>query len=142
VHGTPGHCGARCRSRRSGGIAGSSPGNSGEDQDREAGMGPNCPASVGMAWHRPPRELRADLHRGPRSGAARLPGIKGYRVPPLKYWPVSSQVGQSRRTVTSQLASGRPCRVHIPSVPIAADECVGSARQPATIILLEAAAHR
>ncbi len=61
------------------------------------GMGPNCPALVGIAWHRPPRELPTDLHRCRcehrpsrsgtpavrllihrvrRSGAARLPGLR------------------------------------------------------------------
>ena len=40
------------------------------DQDHGTGTGPNCPASVGTARHRPTRELPGDLHIQPRRASA------------------------------------------------------------------------
>jgi len=42
---------------------------SAEHQDHGTGMGPNCPASVDTARHRPAREMPADLHKRPRTAS-------------------------------------------------------------------------
>jgi hypothetical protein len=70
---SPPHAATRQRAGRitadSGNSAGNFPGNYGpaENQDHEAEMGPNCPASVGTTRHRLTRELPADLHEQHRT---------------------------------------------------------------------------
>jgi len=52
----------------------------GESQDHGTGMGPNCPAPVSTARHRPTCELPADLHNGPARHHASLSGMPGGRL--------------------------------------------------------------